>query len=112
MIDATGTLDGGFTFEGPAELKAYLMEHRKDAFLKNVSERILSFALGRQLQYFDAPTIEAITRAVADDNYSAATLVEAVVLSYPFGHQNNRPALDGPSEVSLQLKDSPSQPGG
>ena len=100
-IDATGTLDEGITFEGPAELKAYLMEHRKDSFLKNVTERMLGFALGRQLKYYDTPTIEAITRAVAEDDYSAATLVEAVVLSYPFGHQNNRPEGDGRSEVSV-----------
>ena len=59
---------------------------------------MLGFALGRQLKYYDTPTIEAITRAVAEDDYSAATLAEAVVLSYPFGHQNNRSEVDGRSE--------------
>ncbi|MHC4993636.1 MAG: DUF1592 domain-containing protein [Planctomycetota bacterium] len=98
-IDASGTLDGA-SFNGPAELKAYILDHHADDFIRNVTERMLGFALGRRLRYYDAPVIEGITRALADNDYSAATLVEAVVLSYPFGRQNNRSEIDFRKQVS------------
>ncbi|NND96465.1 MAG: DUF1592 domain-containing protein [Pirellulaceae bacterium] len=86
-IDSSGTLPDGTTFDGPAELKQYLLDHHKDEFTRNIARRMLSFALGRKLYYFDAPVIDTITQAVIEDNYNATTLIKQVVVSYPFANQ-------------------------
>ncbi|MBI1311736.1 DUF1592 domain-containing protein [bacterium] len=89
-IDARGELPGGVTFDGPVELKEYLVRERKTEFLRNLTQRLLSFALGRELQYFDEPVIEKIVAAVEADNDRARTLIEQIVLSYPFQYQTAR----------------------
>lgn len=89
-IDARGELPGGVTFDGPVELKEYLVRERKTEFLRNLTQRLLSFALGRELQYFDEPVVERIVAAVEADGYRARTLIEQVVLSYPFQYQTAR----------------------
>ena len=58
--------------------------------MRNLVERLLSFALGRKLELFDEPTIAAITASVEADNYRAAALVEQIVFSYPFQNQSNK----------------------
>ncbi|NQV28940.1 MAG: DUF1592 domain-containing protein [Rhodopirellula sp.] len=89
-IDAKGELPGGITFDGPVELKAYLVAERKTEFTRNLTRRLLSFALGRELQYFDEPSIEKIVNAVEAANYSSRELLNQIVLSYPFQYQTGR----------------------
>jgi uncharacterized protein DUF1592/uncharacterized protein DUF1588/uncharacterized protein DUF1585/uncharacterized protein DUF1595/uncharacterized protein DUF1587/cytochrome c len=93
-VDNSGELPGGSTFRGAAELKQLLVRERKAEFLRNVVERLLSFALGRKLELYDEPTIAAISEAVAADNYQACTLVEQIVLSYPFQNQSNKDTVE------------------
>jgi hypothetical protein len=93
-VDSTGELPGGPTFRGAAELKQLLIRERKTEFLRNLVERLLSFALGRNLELYDEPTIAAITEAVAADNYKARTLIEQIVLSYPFQNQSNQDTVE------------------
>lgn len=90
-IDASGQLPDGATFAGVEELKVLLVRSRQAAFVRNITERLLSFALGRQLQYYDEPAVDQIVAAVRADDDSAATLVKAIVRSYPFQFRNNRP---------------------
>ena len=52
--------------------------------------RLLAFALGRELQYFDEPAVEKIFTAVEADDYRAVTLIEQIVQSYPFQYQTGR----------------------
>lgn len=87
-IDSSGELDG-FKFSGAAELKAWLIKERKEPFIRNLTERMLAFSLGREIQTFDEAAILKITSALQQNNYSAATLIEETVLSYPFTHQSN-----------------------
>ena len=82
-VDATGTLPGGERFEGPVELKRILLERREE-FARMVTSQMLKFALGRDLQYFDEPTVQQIGDTVIENDYSAATLVAEVIQSYPF----------------------------
>ncbi|MDF1753346.1 MAG: DUF1592 domain-containing protein [Verrucomicrobiales bacterium] len=90
-IDNKGELDG-FTFTGVDELKRWLKAERKEAFLRNISERMLAFALGRELKTFDeGPVLEILAALEANEN-RAITLLEEIVLSYPFHHQNNSPS--------------------
>ena len=58
-VDASGSLPGGKTFEGPKELKALLKED-KDAFVRGMTEKLLTYALGRGLERFDRPVVASI----------------------------------------------------
>ena len=82
-IDATGELPGGETFDGPAGLKQILLRDRQK-FARTVTEAMLRFALGRELEYYDQPTIGEITGRVIAADYRAQTLVREIVSSYPF----------------------------
>jgi len=87
-VDATGVMPDGTAFSGVVELKRYLLEHRRDDFLRNVTDRLLAFLLGRELQYYDEPAIAKIVEATKSDGYRARTLVKQVVMSYPFLNQH------------------------
>lgn len=93
-IDAKGELPDGTIVDGPVELKQYLKAEKKTEFTRNVVQRLLAFALGRELQYFDEPVVEKILAAVEADDYRAATLIEQIVLSYPFQFQTGRVPKD------------------
>jgi hypothetical protein len=82
-IDASGILPNGRTFKGPEELKAILMEN-KDAFAQGLSEKMLIYALGRGLDANDRPTVRAIAKQVADNQYRVSSLVLGIVNSVPF----------------------------
>ena len=89
-IDARGELPGGIVLDGPVALKEYLGKERRTEFLRNLTQRLLSFGLGRELQYFDEPVLEKIVAAVEADGYSSQTLITQIVLSYPFRNQTGR----------------------
>lgn len=82
-IDASGVFPDGTKFNGMAGLKKALLAH-PEQFVSTVAERLLMFALGRNLQYYDAPAVRAIVREAAADNYKFSTLVLGVVRSAPF----------------------------
>lgn len=88
-IDAMGKMPDGSEFNGVTELKDYIMNRKKNEFIRNMSERLLSFALGRQLQYFDEAAIRKIVDSTVKSNFNAATMLEEVILSYPFLYQSN-----------------------
>ena len=88
-IDARGTLPSGETFDGVAELKRYILRERRDDFLRGVSEAMLKFALGRDLDGFDEPVMMEILAALEKEDFDASVLIEEVVLSYPFRNQGN-----------------------
>lgn len=82
-IDASGTLPSGQSFAGPKQLKAILLE-KKDAFVENLTEKLLTFALGRGLESADRCVVDKIAEAVAADQYKATRLIIAIVTSDPF----------------------------
>jgi len=88
-IDASGTLPGGESFTGVAELKRFILNERREPFLRGVSEAMLKFALGRELKGYDEPVLQKILAALEANNYDASVLIEEVVLSYPFRFQGN-----------------------
>jgi hypothetical protein len=88
-VDATGSLPGGRTFNGPNQLKAMLKDDR-DAFVRGVTEKLLTYALGRGLERFDAPVVSAIAAKLPAKNYRSTELVIEIVKSLPF--RNRRPA--------------------
>ena len=82
-IDASGVLPDGRRFEGPAGLRTALL-HAPDQFVHTVTEKLLTYALGRGIEHVDAPTIRAIVRDAERDGYSFASIVLGIVNSTPF----------------------------
>ena len=82
-IDASGTLPDGTPFDGPVGLRAGLLR-RPEIFAGTVVEKLLTYALGRGLEYYDAPAVRAVTREAARDEYAFASLVLGVANSVPF----------------------------
>ena len=82
-IDSSGTLPDGASFEGPIGLRDLLLD-RPDDFVGTVTEKLLGYALGRGLQYYDAPTVRKIVRAAASEDYSWSSIVLGIVRSTAF----------------------------
>lgn len=82
-IDASAELPTGESFNGPGELKA-LLKSRKGAFVHTLSEKMLTYALGRGLEESDACVVEAVSKAVAADEYKFSRMVLEIVKSDPF----------------------------
>jgi hypothetical protein len=82
-IDASAELPDGTKFKGPTELRKVLLSH-SDEFLTTMTEKMLTYALGRGLEATDAPAVRRIKREVTRGNYRFASLIEGIVTSMPF----------------------------
>ncbi|MDQ1474382.1 MAG: hypothetical protein QOJ99_5862, partial [Bryobacterales bacterium] len=82
-IDTTGALPSGEKFDGAAQLRQVLMD-KKDDFLRQLTGKVLGYALGRSLQDGDSCTVSKLADTLQKDNYRARTLMREVVLSVPF----------------------------
>jgi len=82
-VDASGAFPGGTTFEGAAGLKDVLLGD-PGLFVGAMTERLLMYALGRNVQYYDAPAVRAIVAEAARDDYRFESLIIGVVRSAPF----------------------------
>ncbi len=85
-VDATGVLPSGEAFSGPQELKALLMK-RKDVVARNLSRKLLGYALGRGLTRYDNCVIDDCVEALQQDDYRASALFLEIVMSYPFRYR-------------------------
>ena len=87
-IDSSGTLPDGTSFKGPAELRKLLMS-KPDQFATAVIEKLLTYAMGRGVEYFDEPVVRKINREAAPD-YRWSSLITAVINSEPFQMRRTR----------------------
>jgi hypothetical protein len=83
-IDPSGRLIGGEAFHGPAELKTILVSQKADRFARCLAEKLLTYALGRGLEYYDECAIDQITQRLAKGQYKFATLILEITRSVPF----------------------------
>jgi hypothetical protein len=83
-IDASGMLPDGTAFRGPAELRAVLLQKRRDQFLSTITERLLTYALGRGVEYYDLPAVRQILREAAASEYRLSSLLFGITRSTPF----------------------------
>ncbi len=83
LIDASGSLPGTEAFEGVAGLRDAVLE-RPDVFVGRMTEKLLTYGLGRGVDYHDAPAVREIVRTAARDDYSFSSLILAIVESSPF----------------------------
>ena len=82
-VDSSGLLPGGRAFQGPVELKAQLTKD-KDAFVRGLTSKLLTYALGRGLERFDRPVVNSIASRLPARNYRFSALVQDIVTSLPF----------------------------
>jgi hypothetical protein len=82
-IDASGQLPDGTALKGPDDLRAALLR-RPQQFVQTFTEQLLTYALGRTVDYSDMPAVRKIVREAAEDDYRFSSLVWAIVESDPF----------------------------
>jgi hypothetical protein len=85
-IDATAELSSGEVVSGPVALRQVVLR-RADQFPQALTAKLMMYAMGRELEYFDMPQVRAVVRAAADDDYRFASIVTGVVLSDAFRMQ-------------------------
>ena len=71
-------------FEGPVGLRNVIIHEKLDDLARQITRKMLSYALGRQLEYFDEPAVRTILRAFKSKGYRMHTLIQQICLSYPF----------------------------
>ncbi len=99
-IDAAGALPDGRTFTGPVELRA-ILEGNREAFARSLTSKLLTYALGRGLEQYDARTVKLVASRIPARDYRFSALVLEIVNSLPF--QSRRPSSeDQPAQKGTQ----------
>lgn len=102
-VDASGALPSGEKFNGPVELRAVLM-NRKEEFTRQITSKLLGYALGRGLQDGDQCTVQKLMDTMAKNGYQTRTLIRDIVMSTPF---RNTQADAAVSESHAPVKKAP-----
>ena len=82
-IDASGVLVDGTRLDGPASLRNALLTYQEQ-FVRTVTSKLMTYAVGRATQYYDMPAVRAIARQAALEDYRFSSLIVGVVKSAPF----------------------------
>jgi len=82
-VDPNGTYPGGVEFSGFADLRDWMLD-RPDQFAHTVTEKLMTYALGRRVEYYDQPVIRRIVREAAEQDYRWSAIVLGIVRSEPF----------------------------
>ena len=90
-LDTRGDFYDGTPITKPSELTAVLLK-RPIPLVRNFTEQLLSYGIGRPVQYFDQPTIRSITRAAQPGGYRVKDLIMGVVKSEIFQMRPTQPA--------------------
>jgi hypothetical protein len=99
-IDTAGNLVDGTSINGPVELRAALLKY-EEQIVRNVAEKMMIYAVGRGLEYYDQPVIRRIVRAAAAADYRFSSLVMGVVASEPFLKRATETMADGAVAADL-----------
>ncbi len=90
-IDTKSKLYDGMPIDGPASLRQGMLNH-SDAIIQNLTEKLLSYAIGRRVEYYDMPTVRTITRDVAKNKNRFSSLIMNIVKSPAFQMSKAEPA--------------------
>jgi mono/diheme cytochrome c family protein len=82
-LDTAGKMPSGAGFRSPSELKGVFMSN-KDKFARCVTEKMLTYALGRGMEYYDEATVDKIAKSLEQNGYRFSVLVTEITRSYPF----------------------------
>jgi hypothetical protein len=80
----------GTPIEGVAGMRALLLSHRED-FVRTFTEKLMTYALGRRVEYYDSPAIRTILREARATDDSWSSIIVAVVKSLPFQMRRTAP---------------------
>jgi len=94
-VDASGRLINGDEVNGPIVLKQALL-NRKDLFIRQVTGKMMAYALGRGLEHYDLPAVKKISTQLSTNDFRAVTLVTSIVQSFPFQYRRG----DKPIELT------------
>jgi len=83
VVDASGFLSDGTAFTGPAELKKWLST-RREAFARNISSKMLSYAIGRSILFTDETILRELESCLIENNFNTEKFIIELVKSYPF----------------------------
>ena len=97
-IDAAGTLPGGQTFRGSEELKQILLSDR-GSFARCLTEKMLTYALGRGLERYDQPAVSLICRRLAASDYRFSSLILGIAGSLPFEMRHGEAPVQTPPQA-------------
>jgi hypothetical protein len=90
-VDPSGTLIDGTPVRGPADLRAAIVR-APGQFVQTVTERLMTYALGRAVEAHDMPAVRKIVRDTARDHYRFSSIVRGIVASVPFQMRKAAPA--------------------
>jgi len=96
-IDSTGELADGTVVHGPVELRKALLA-KPNQFVETLTEKLMTFGLGRSIDYNDMPAVRKVVREAARDNYRFSALLTAIAESEPFRYSTS-PSADGDLET-------------
>jgi Protein of unknown function (DUF1585)/Protein of unknown function (DUF1588) len=82
-IDASASLPDGTRFEGVAGLRSLLVGHKED-FARTLTAKLLAYAIGRGIEYYDQPAVRKIARDAAANDYRWSSIIAGIVKSTPF----------------------------
>jgi hypothetical protein len=82
-INAASEMTDGTALASPADLRRALLS-RRDAFMTALTERLLTYALGRELEYYDEPVVRSVIRAAASQGTTLPALIQGIVGSDSF----------------------------
>jgi hypothetical protein len=82
-IDARSEMYDGIPVDGPNDVRVFLLRYQ-DQYVRNVTQNLLTYALGRGVEYDDMPTVRGIVSATAPGNYRLKSLIEAIAMSDVF----------------------------
>ena len=97
-VDSSGSLPGGRAFESPAQLRRILVDSEADSFVRTLSRKLLTYALGRGVDRNDNPAIDRLVRSLKEADHRFSALVQGIVDSKPFRMRaaDSRLYRDGP----------------
>ncbi|MGH7553129.1 MAG: DUF1592 domain-containing protein, partial [Longimicrobiales bacterium] len=99
LIDTLGQLPDGTTIKGPDDLRRALVDRPDHQFVQALTENLLTYALGRSLDYHDMPTVRRIVRQAAADNYRFKSIVLGVIGSDAFRKREADPPALAPASA-------------
>jgi mono/diheme cytochrome c family protein len=100
-IDPAGTLADGTPVKGPDDLRRALTK-KPDQFVQTMTQKLMTYALGRSVEYFDMPTVRKIVRDSAKENYKFSSIVMGIVKSTAFQSQRAPEAEKADSKVAAK----------
>ncbi len=102
-IDASGVIADGTKVSGVADLRAALLS-RPNVFAGTMTEKLLTFALGRGLEYYDMPAVRSVTREAGRNNYRFSSLILGIVESTPFQMRRSQEPDSAPATSVADIR--------